>query len=204
MTAFSLIEKGTSAAVIALGATLFLSVPTSAEIVASDIYIAGHHAEGEEMNDVMSGSTIVDVASGSESFTTLVSAVKTANLVETLAGPDPYTVFAPTDAAFNQLPDGALEFLLMPENEDLLTQVLTYHVVAGEITSNELTTGGVSALGGGLSVGVYDSGIVINNASVVNANVQASNGIIHAVNRVLVPSALQQQLAARLGVSSLY
>lgn len=158
----------------------------------------------EEMSTEMSSNTIVDIASGSENFSTLVEAVKAANLAGTLSEPGPYTVFAPTNEAFASLPDGALEFLLEPENEDLLSQVLTYHVVSGETLSTELATGGIDALSGGLAVGVFDSGVVINNASVTQADIQASNGVIHQVNRVLIPEALQQTLAARLGVNALY
>lgn len=148
--------------------------------------------------------TIVDVASSNESFDTLVQAVQAADLAGTLSGEGPYTVFAPTDEAFNQLPDGALEFLLQPENQDLLAQVLSYHVVPGSVTSDQLAPGGVDTLNGGIAVGVSDDRIVINNASVVNPNVQASNGVIHVINRVLIPEALQQQLASRLGVNSIY
>ena len=148
--------------------------------------------------------SIVDVASGSDSFNTLVQAVQAAGLGDTLSGEGPYTVFAPTDEAFAQLPDGALEYLLQPENRDLLAQVLSYHVVEGSVTSSQLSTGGVDTLGGGVAVAVLDSGIVVNNASVVNPNIQASNGVIHAVNRVLLPETLQQQLASRLGVDSIY
>ncbi|PSN13236.1 beta-Ig-H3/fasciclin [filamentous cyanobacterium CCT1] len=148
--------------------------------------------------------SIVEVASGNDSFNTLVQAVQAAGLGDTLSGEGPYTVFAPTDEAFAQLPDGALEYLLQPENQDLLAQVLSYHVVEGSVTSSELSTGGVDTLGGGVAVAVRDSGIVVNNASVVNPNIQASNGVIHAVNRVLLPETLQQQLASRLGVDSIY
>lgn len=187
-----------------LGASPAIAAPTA------DVLVADNHMGGESMSDEMpatdeiSAGTIVDVASGSDSFTTLVQAVQAADLGPTLSGSGPYTVFAPTDEAFAQLPDGALEFLLQPENEDLLKRVLTYHVVPGEVTSDQLSTGGVSGLGGGLAIGVYDSGVVVNNASVTQADIQASNGVIHQVNRVLVPEALQRQLASRLGVSSLY
>lgn len=151
-----------------------------------------------------SSMSIVDVASGNDSFNTLVQAVQAAGLTNTLSGEGPYTVFAPTDEAFAQLPDGALEYLLEPENQDLLAEVLSYHVVPGSVMSNQLSTGGVSALTGGIAIAVLDSGIVVNNASVVNPDIQASNGVIHAVNRVLIPEALQQQLASRLGVTSIY
>jgi uncharacterized surface protein with fasciclin (FAS1) repeats len=161
-------------------------------------------AEPTETMGTTSSMTIVDVASGSDSFNTLVQAVQAAGLGDTLSGEGPYTVFAPTDEAFAQLPDGALEYLLQPENRDLLAQVLTYHVVEGSVTSSQLSTGGVETIGGGVAVAVRDSGIVVNNASVVSADIQASNGVIHAVNRVLLPETLQQQLASRLGVDSIY
>ncbi len=228
MTTFSFFSKTAALAALVVSAGAWISTPASAEIAesknAKNILVADDHTGGEAMDSdtmnpdamdsdamdsdamgsSMSSSTIVDIASGSESFETLVQALESADLVSTLAGAGPYTVFAPTDAAFAALPDGALEFLLLPENEDLLTQVLTYHVVPGEVSSGDLSTGGVSALGGGLAIGVYESGVVVNNASVTQADIQASNGIIHQINRVLVPSALQQQLSARLGVSSLY
>lgn len=196
-------SKSAALAAGLLGAGLLGAAPVIAALP-TEMLIADNHMSSDAMGSEMLADTIVDVASSSDSFSTLVQAVQAADLGSTLSGPGPYTVFAPTDEAFAQLPDGALEFLLQPENEDLLKQVLTYHVVPGEVASSELTTGGISALSGGLSVGVYDSGVVINNASVTQADIQASNGIIHQVNRVLVPEALQRQLASRLGVSSLY
>jgi len=225
---FSRSQKSAALAACVFSLGLLASSPAIAETADSILIADGHsggHSDGDSMDDTMmddtmmddtmmddtmmdddttSGNTIVDIASGSDSFSTLVQAVQAAGLVDTLAGPGPYTVFAPTDAAFASLPDGALDFLLQPENKDVLTQVLTYHVVPGEVTSGELSTGGVSALGGGLAIGVFDSGVVVNNASVTQADIQASNGVIHQVNRVLVPSALQQQLSALLGVGSLY
>jgi len=157
-----------------------------------------------DMGQSEASMTIVDVASGNESFNTLVQAVQEAGLAETLMGEGPYTVFAPTDDAFNQLPDGALDYLLQPENRDLLQQVLTYHVVSGEVTASQISTGPVEALGGGLAVRTTEDGVIVNNASVISADIQASNGVIHAVNRVLVPESLQQALANRLGVQSIY
>ena len=154
--------------------------------------------------DTTSSMSIVDVASDSDSFNTLVQAVQAAGLSDTLSGEGPYTVFAPTDEAFAQLPDGALEYLLQPENQELLAQVLTYHVVEGSVTSDQLSTGGVDTLGGGVAIAVLDDRVVVNNASVVNADIQANNGVIHAVNRVLLPETLQQQLASQLGVDSIY
>lgn len=195
-----------------LGASAMLAAPANADnhTMGSETMDSEMQTEetpmGEEMGTEMteSAQTIVEIASNNESFSTLVQAVQAAGLADTLSGEGPYTVFAPTDEAFATLPDGALEFLLQPENRDLLRQVLTYHVVSGEVTSSELSPGVVQALGGGLAVGVFDSGIVINNASVVMPNVQASNGVVHAVNRVLIPEPLQQQLASRLGIEDIY
>jgi uncharacterized surface protein with fasciclin (FAS1) repeats len=140
---------------------------------------------------------IVDVASGNPDFSTLVEAVQAAELVSTLQGPGPFTVFAPTNAAFEDLPEGVLDALLMPENQDLLVDVLTYHVVPGEVMSGDLSTGGVETLNGGIAVAVSPEGVVVNNASVIQADVPASNGVIHAINRVLIPQDLVAELEAR-------
>ncbi|WP_276748210.1 fasciclin domain-containing protein [Chlorogloeopsis fritschii] len=141
---------------------------------------------------------LVEVAQASGSFSTLTQAVQEAGLAEKLSSGE-YTLFAPTDQAFSaSLPTGAVEFLLQPENKDLLRQVLTYHVVPREVTSNQLKTGTVKTLGGGLAVRVTPQRVIINDASVVEPNIEASNGVIHAVNRVLLPPQLRQTIASRL------
>ncbi|AFZ49561.1 fasciclin domain-containing protein [Dactylococcopsis salina] len=145
-----------------------------------------------------SEADIVSIASSNENFSTLVQAVQAADLVETLQGEGPFTVFAPTNDAFAMLPDDIVEFLLQPENKDLLVDVLTYHVVSGNVTSNQLSTGTVESLGGGLSVAVSQNGVIINNASVIQADVEASNGVIHAVNRVLLPEGFTAKLGNRM------
>lgn len=145
---------------------------------------------------------IVEVASGSEQFNTLVQAVQAAGLADTLSdSSSSYTVFAPTDEAFNQLPEGTLDYLLQPENQETLQQVLSYHVVPKVVTSSEISGGNVDTLNGGLATAVTDMGVVINNASVIKPDIEASNGVIHAVNRVLLPSDLQSTLASELGVN---
>lgn len=207
---FSFRTKGAAVLAGVLGAGAIVIAPAAAEPLDGSLLLADNHVssdmqmENMQAEEQMSAMTIADVAASNESFSTLEQALGAANLTSTLAGTGPYTVFAPTDEAFNQLPEGALEFLLQPENEDLLSQVLTYHVVSGEVTSDQLSTGVVDSLGGGLSVGVFDSGVVINNASVIDADVQASNGVVHVVNRVLIPEPLQQKLAAQLGLSDIY
>ncbi|MGF1479238.1 MAG: fasciclin domain-containing protein [Cyanophyceae cyanobacterium] len=152
--------------------------------------------EQESQSDM--GNSVVTVAANSQGFNTLVQAVEAAGLKDTLASGGPYTVFAPTDEAFAELPDGALEYLLQPENQELLKQVLTYHVVPSEVTSSEISTGTVDTLGGGVAVLVNSAGVIVNNASVINADIQADNGVIHAINRVLMPSDLREQLVSQL------
>jgi len=147
---------------------------------------------------------IVDVASGNSAFSTLTKAVQAAGLVQTLKGDGPFTVFAPTNDAFNNLPPGVLDALLRPENKDLLTKVLLYHVVPGRVTSNALRTGSVETLNGGVAVNVSPERVVINNASVVQADVPASNGVVHAINRVLIPPGLVAELNLRNPVRGLY
>ncbi len=145
---------------------------------------------------------IVEVASGSENFNTLVQAIQAAGLGDTLSDSSAsYTVFAPTDEAFSQLPDGTLEYLLQPENQEILQQVLSYHVLPEKVTSEEISGGSVDSLAGGLATAVTDRGVVINNASVIDPDIQASNGVIHGINRVLLPADLQSTLASELGVS---
>lgn len=147
------------------------------------------------------GSTsqnVVQVASGNSSFSTLVQAVTAAGLANRLSGRGPFTIFAPTDQAFAALPQGAVELLLRPENKKLLQQLLTYHVVPGKLTANRIKTGKLNALGGGLAVEVQGNKVIVNNASVTQANIQASNGVIHAIDRVLMPRELRQTIVSKL------
>ena len=141
---------------------------------------------------------IVGIASSNDTFSTLVAAVKAADLVGTLQGEGPFTVFAPTDEAFDALPDSLVEFLLQSENQDLLKEVLTYHVVAGNVMSTDLETGKVESLNGGLAVNVTDTGVIVNNANVIQADVEASNGTIHAIDTVLLPTGLLDRIQARM------
>jgi uncharacterized surface protein with fasciclin (FAS1) repeats len=130
---------------------------------------------------------IVQTASTTEGFSTFVQAVSAAGLVETLQGAGPFTVFAPTDDAFAALPSGLLDKLLLQENRNLLVAILTYHVVAGKVTSAEAVSGtAVSVEGSNIELTV-GNGIQINGASVVLADVEASNGVIHAIDQVLLP-----------------
>lgn len=130
---------------------------------------------------------LVQVASTTEGFSTLVKAVTAAGLVETLQGSGPFTVFAPTDEAFAALPSGLLDKLLLEENRDALLAILTYHVVAGKVTSAEIATGTARTVGGSNIELVVGNGIQVNGANVVLADVEASNGVIHVIDQVLLP-----------------
>ena len=135
-----------------------------------------------------SENTIVDVAVNG-GFDTLVAAVQAAGLVETLQGEGPFTVFAPTDEAFAKLPEGTLESLLKPENKDQLIAILTYHVVPGEVTSSQVVNleSAETVPGASLEISTSEEGVMINNAKVVNADVEASNGVVHVIDTVLLP-----------------
>jgi len=137
---------------------------------------------------------IVEIAAGNPDFSTLVAALQAAGLVETLSGPGPFTVFAPTNAAFAALPAGTADTLLLPENRDQLVSILTYHVVPGQITSDQLigTRQSVTTVQGGtLDVnGIQskaNSGVRVNDANVISADIIASNGVIHVIDGVLLP-----------------
>lgn len=132
---------------------------------------------------------IVDAAVDAGSFSTLVAAVQAAGLVETLKSPGPFTVFAPTDAAFAALPAGTLDSLLLPQNQDQLVEILTYHVVPGRAPAAQLTgTFGTLTTVEGRAVRVDGrNGVRINDTSVITADVITSNGIIHAIDGVLLP-----------------
>ena len=131
---------------------------------------------------------IVDTAVGAGNFTTLVAAVTAAGLVDTLKGDGPFTVFAPTDAAFAALPAGTVEDLLKPENKDKLTALLTYYVIAGKVMSTDLTEGMKAATVNGAEVTItLDGGAKVNGATISTADIVAKNGVIHVIDAVIMP-----------------
>ncbi|WP_303311326.1 fasciclin domain-containing protein [Hymenobacter sp. BT730] len=134
---------------------------------------------------------IVDNAVNSKEHTTLVAAVKAAGLVETLKGSGPFTVFAPTNAAFNELPNGAMAGLMKPESKAKLAGVLTYHVIAGRIMAADLKDGQqlTTVNGEKIKISVKDGQVMINNAAITIPDVVSSNGITHVINQVLLPPA---------------
>ncbi len=135
---------------------------------------------------------IVDVAASNGSFNTLTAALKAAGLDRTLSGTGPFTVFAPTDKAFAALPPSALQQLLQPQNKDLLVKILTYHVVPGKVQSSDLKPGDVETVEGSpVTIKVGNSGVMVNNAKVLQPDIQAINGVIHVIDHVMLPRDLQ-------------
>jgi uncharacterized surface protein with fasciclin (FAS1) repeats len=134
---------------------------------------------------------IVDTAVANGQFKTLAAALNAAGLVNTLKGPGPFTVFAPTDGAFAKLPPGTLDDLLKPENKGKLTAILTYHVVPGAVTSQQVTNlkEAKTVNGSMLHVSTRDGKVMINNADVVKPDIETSNGVIHVIDAVLLPPA---------------
>ena len=130
---------------------------------------------------------IVALAVATEGFSTLVAALTAAGLVETLQGEGPFTVFAPNDAAFAALPEGLLEKLLLPENIAVLTSILTYHVVGAKVLSTEVVAGDAASVEGSNLALTTDMGVMVNDATVIQADVVGSNGVIHVIDKVLVP-----------------
>lgn len=136
-----------------------------------------------------SASTLLQAASRQGQFTTLAKLVQTAelgNALQTQGGK--FTIFAPTDAAFAELPADTLEKLQRPENRAMLRQILGYHVVPQELPANQLKTGNLDSLAGGLAVRVEGTSVIVNDASVTQPDIKASNGVIHGINKVLLPA----------------
>ncbi|MEM9527614.1 MAG: fasciclin domain-containing protein [Bacteroidota bacterium] len=166
--------------------------------VASLLFVSAPQVSAQDMSD----KNLVEIAAGNENFTTLVAAVKAAGLVETLAGDGPFTVFAPTDEAFNNLPDGLVAALVKPENKATLQKILTYHVVPAKLMASDVVSGissnngmlsATTAAGGKFSV-MQDMGKVKikdaqgNVATVTATDIAGSNGVIHVIDRVILPA----------------
>ena len=143
-------------------------------------------------SDDEAGPDIVQVATDA-GFNTLVAAVSAADLVETLQGPGPFTVFAPTDEAFANLPAGTLDNLLLPENKETLASILTYHVVSGLVTAEQVVglNSATTVQGEDIAITVVDGTVFLNGVAVSTTDVEASNGIIHIIDGVLLPPSTQ-------------
>jgi len=156
-------------------------MPVADEVVPDEAPVATE----EDLNTA--DFTIAELTDNSDSFEILAAALAAADLTEILGGEGPFTVFAPTDDAFAALPEGSVDQLLLPENKDVLVQVLTYHVVPGAILSTDLEDGSVATVEGSeVEIAIADT-VTVNNANVVAADIEASNGVIHVIDRVIIP-----------------
>jgi uncharacterized surface protein with fasciclin (FAS1) repeats len=143
----------------------------------------------EPAGEEKSQSDIVDTAVAAGSFKTLVAAIQAADLVDTLKGEGPFTVFAPTDEAFAKLPEGTVEDLLKPENKEKLQAILTYHVVAGEVKAAQVVemTEAETVQGSKIQINVADGAVTVDGANVVKTDIACSNGVIHVIDAVVLP-----------------
>ena len=165
-------------------ASIGVAAIVMAGFTASLSAIAGDYGKEQKAGD------IVDVAVENGHFTTLAAALEAAGLVETLKSDGPFTVFAPTDAAFAALPEGTVESLLQPENREQLVSILTYHVVSGRVMAADVVTLDEAATVNGqkVSIDVVDGKVEIDEATVILADVDASNGVIHVIDTVILPN----------------
>jgi uncharacterized surface protein with fasciclin (FAS1) repeats len=141
---------------------------------------------------IAAAADIVETASEAGSFQTLLTAAEAAGLVDTLKSEGPFTVFAPTDEAFAKLPEGTVESLLKPENQDQLKAILTYHVVPGKTMSSELAGKQVeveSVEGSAISIDATGDSVMVDDATVTQADIEADNGVIHVIDAVIQPQA---------------
>jgi uncharacterized surface protein with fasciclin (FAS1) repeats len=158
-------------------------------LIAAQFVLIATQASAGNYGDKAKSKDIVDTAVAAGQFNTLAAALEAADLVGTLKGDGPFTVFAPTDAAFAKLPEGTVESLLKPENRDKLVAILTYHVVPGEVTAADVVklSEAKTVNGQDVAITVADSGVRINDANVIKTDIDASNGVIHVIDTVILP-----------------
>ncbi|MCU7553693.1 fasciclin domain-containing protein [Alteromonas sp. ASW11-19] len=149
---------------------------------------AGHHKQAKD--------DIVTIAASNDTFSTLVTAIEAAGITDILKDAGPYTVFAPTNAAFEALPAGTLDKLLKPANKEALVQVLTYHVVSGKFTADRVTglSEATTVEGAVINISSDMGKVMVENATVVKTDIMASNGVIHVIDQVLVPDSVAKKL----------
>ena len=177
-----------ASALIGFPAWAHINSNTSVANATQTQQVAGNVKTAASPAPMAGGKDIVAIASGDAQFKTLTKALGSAGLVTTLQGKGPYTVFAPTDAAFAALPKGTVEDLLKPANKAKLTKILTYHVVPGSVLSTSLKSGDVKSVEGtSLKVAVSSGKVTVGGANVVKADIKASNGVIHVIDKVLMP-----------------
>ncbi|CAN5239088.1 fasciclin domain-containing protein [soil metagenome] len=163
--------------------------PILLAVVAITIIAMAPYMSKENMN-LHNHQNIVELATETDELSTLVAAIGAAGLAETLEGDGPFTVFAPTNEAFDALPEGVLDSLLMPENRDQLVEILTYHVVSGKVMAGDLSDGMTAETvhGSEVSISVSDYGVRVDEASVTQADVEATNGVVHIIDAVILPT----------------
>lgn len=177
-----------ASALIGFPAWAHINANTSVANAATTQQVAGNPKTAASPAPMAQAKDIVAIASGDPQFKTLTTALKAAGLVQTLQGKGPFTVFAPTDAAFAALPKGTLEDLLKPANKAKLTKILTYHVVSGSVLSTSLKSGDVPTVEKSpVKVVVSGGKVTVGGANVVKADIKASNGVIHVIDKVLIP-----------------
>jgi len=161
--------------------SIYIALAAALVLLATETF-AGNY--GKKQSD------IVDTAVSAGTFNTLAAALQAGDLVETLKADGPYTVFAPTDEAFARLPDGTVEMLLKPENKDKLVAILTYHVVPGRVSAADVAgmSSAATANGSDVVISVVDGAVFVNDSRVVATDIEASNGVIHVVDNVLIPN----------------
>lgn len=145
----------------------------------------------KEAKAMVAKADVVDTAVAAGQFTTLAAALEAAGLIETLKTAEDITVFAPTDEAFEALPEGTVETLLKPENKETLTRILTYHVLGAKVPAADVTAGTVEMLSGDTATITTEDGVMIGSAKVIKADVMASNGIIHVIDAVILPEGIE-------------
>ena len=143
------------------------------------------------ITEIKETRNLIVLANTNGSFKTLIKALTAAGLIDTLQGEGPFTIFAPTDAAFAKLPQDAVRDLLKPENKEILLKVLTYHVVSGKVLSSDLKSGELKSLQGDpISIKVNSNGVEVNDAKVTKADIQGSNGVIHQIDTLILPPSI--------------
>ena len=164
-------------------------LPIAALALAAGLALAGCSSSSDSTSATSAAAPgdIIDIASTTEGFSTLAAAVTAAGLVDTLKGTGPFTVFAPTDAAFAALPAGILDELLLPANKDTLVKILKYHVVAGAVMSGDIADGEVATVEGQKVTLSTANGVTVNDATLVFPDIDAYNGVIHGIDVVLLP-----------------
>lgn len=176
----------TGAVLLAIGLTACSSTTSQSSTSSASVGASAVVSPEAGMMSAPAG-TIIDIASGTPDLSTLVTAVNAAGLVDTLNGAGPFTVFAPTDEAFAALPAGVLDALLMPENKDTLVKILTYHVVPGKVMAADVTDGSVATVEGQPVTLSTSNGVTVDGATVVTTDIEASNGVIHVIDAVILP-----------------